>query len=251
MLGKRLILILGLSACLLSACATIEREPEHFNVPPPANPPPLLNDGTEGPHKDKSVVLTWDTIPTTFEIMEPVAYRLPTGETHWYEVVYLPEGGVNWVQARGLAEQRGGYMISLHSQEENDFAFSLVTDLKYWWRFAHGYMDDGSELINLSGPFLGGFQPDGSPEPDGGWRWASGEPMTWTNWQHKGLHIGINILPDNQPNNSGGQQNVMAFGEVDVVASYWSDVPHMMGTFGTALPAAFGFIIEYEEAPSD
>lgn len=248
---------LALGAALLAACTSetvepaAEEEAHALNVPPPpANPPPLLADGSEGPHAGNSALLTWDTVPAPYEIYAPVAYTLPTGETHWYEVVFLPEGGVNWVQAKVLAEDRGGYLVSFHSQEENDFAFSLVTDRKFWYGFDHGEMDDGTKLINLSGPFLGGFQPDGAPEPDGGWLWASGEPMTWTNWQHEGLEIGINIPPDNQPNNSRGQQNVMAFGEVDVPEKYWSDVPHRMGTYNTRLPSAHGFIIEYNDEPA-
>jgi hypothetical protein len=214
------------------------------------NPPMLQADGTEQPAAENSAKLTWSTIPSAVEVIEPVSFKLPSGETHWYQTVYLPEGGVNWVQAQELAEQKGGYLVSLHSQEENDFAYSLVTDTKFWRKFPYGELDDGTPIFNLSGPYLGGYQVDGAEEPGGGWEWVSGEPMTWTNWLQEGLDIGVNIPPDNQPNNSArGAQNVLAFGEVDHVASYWCDVSHLMGTYGSGRLPSHGFIIEYETKP--
>jgi len=30
--------------------------------------------------------------------------------------------------------------------------------------------------------WLGGFQPSGSPEPDGNWQWVTGEPFSYSNW---------------------------------------------------------------------
>lgn len=214
------------------------------------NPPMLTSDGVEQSAQLNSLDLTWSTIPTPFEKSEPSSLELPNGETHWYQAVYLPEGGVNWVQAQALAEQVGGYLVSLHSQEENDFAFTLVSDEKYWRKFPYGNTEDGSPLFNLSGPFLGGFQEDGAEEPGGGWAWVSGEPMTWTNWLQEGQEVGVHIAPDNQPNNSArGTQNVLAFGEVDVPASYWCDVAHLMGTYGSGFLVSHGFIIEYNSEP--
>lgn len=214
------------------------------------NPPMLQRDGREQPAQQNSEKLTWSTIPTVFELYDPVPFLLPSGDTHWYQVVYLPEGGVNWVQAQDLAEQKGGYLVSLHSQQENDFAFSLVTDEKYWRKFPYGELEDGSPLFNLSGPYLGGYQFDGAEEPAGGWAWISGEPMSWTNWLQEGQDVGVYIAADNQPNNSArGAQNVLAFGEVDEPASYWCDVSHLMGTYGSGRLAAHGFIIEYNSEP--
>lgn len=214
------------------------------------NPPMLAEDGSEHEAELNSAELTWSTIPTPFELHETVSFELPTGEERWYQVVYLPEGGVNWVQAQSLAVQKGGYLVSLHSQEENDFVFSLVTDDKYWRKFPYGEAENGTPIFNLSGPYLGGFQYDGAEEPGGGWAWVSGEPMSWTNWLQEGLDIGVHIAPDDQPNNSArGAQNVLAFGEVDHPASYWCDVSHLMGTYGSGRLTSYGFIIEYESQP--
>ena len=66
--------------------------PEFFT-----SPPMLQKGGTEEPAAGNSAILTWSTIPTPFEVIEVAAFELPNGNTHWYEVVYLPEGGVNWV----------------------------------------------------------------------------------------------------------------------------------------------------------
>ena len=214
------------------------------------NPPMLEAGGTEIPAQENSARLTWSTIPTPFELSAPASFTLLNGQTHWYQSVYLPQGGVNWVQAQELAQQNGGYLVSFHSQQENDFVFSLVEDEKFWRKFPRGEIDDGSPLYNLSGPYLGGYQVHGAREPDGGWAWVSGEPMSWTNWLQEGLDIGVHILPDNQPNNSArGAQNVMAFGEVDHVASYWCDVSHLMGTYGSGRLPSHGFIIEYNAEP--
>jgi hypothetical protein len=48
------------------------------------------------------------------------------------------------------------------------FVFNLVNQPQYW---------NG----NL-GPALGGYQPPGSSEPDGGWTWVTGEAWDYTNW---------------------------------------------------------------------
>lgn len=216
----------------------------HIEGPPPDIIifPELDKNGNE--ITPSSTLYDWDTTPVPVERSTAVPFTLPSGETHYYETVYTPEGGINWVQAKVLAEKAGGYLVTIHSKAENEFAFELVTHPKYWYAFDHG-----DNLFVLSGPFLGGFQAEGANEPDGDWQWVTGEPMSYVNWQKEGLPIGIKSLPDNQPNNSRGSQHVMAFGEVDIPASYWSDVPHGMSTFGSPLPPAHGFIIEYDNKP--
>lgn len=193
---------------------------------------------------DRSPAITFSSSPVPVTRSEAVPFTLPAGDIHWFEVVYLPDGGVNWVQAKGLAEEAGGYLATIHSSAENAFVFSLIADNKFWHRFDKPYND-----WVLSGPFIGGFQPAGAAEPDGGWQWVSGEDWTFELWQKEGLDIGINFPPDDQPNNSNDNQNVLAFGEVDYPVSYWGDVPHMMGTHGTPAPPNHGFIIEYENRP--
>lgn len=59
-----------------------------------------------------------------------------------------------------------------------------------------------------SGPWLGGFQPDGSSEPSGGFQWSDGEPFNYTNGD------------TNQPNDSGGGQQWIHFSS----SGRWDDL---------------------------
>jgi hypothetical protein len=83
---------------------------------------------------------------------------------HWYELLEY-SSHVTWESAQSIAESRGGHLATLTGPEENFFVFSLVPP-----------------RLHLPGPWIGGFQPAGSPEPAGGWRWVTGEPFQWTNW---------------------------------------------------------------------
>ena len=188
--------------------------------------------------------LTFETLPVPFQRLAPVPFTLPDGAVHWYEVVYLPQGGVNWVQAKALAEQAGGYLVSIHSDAENQFEFQLVAERKFWfqWDYSHHGV--------MNGPFLGGFQPRGSSEPKGGWRWVSGEPWTYEHWAWEGMPGDRDPRPNNQPNDATGDQNVLAFGEVNEPVSTWGDFPQKFGTYrGPHDGKALGFIIEYDRPP--
>ena len=76
---------------------------------------------------------------------------------------------LTWGDAKAVAEAASflganGHLVTLSSQAENEFVWSNIVG-------------------DQSRPgWLGGFQPDGSAEPDGGWQWATIEPFTFTNW---------------------------------------------------------------------
>jgi len=98
------------------------------------------------------------------------------GNGHWYEAVYYGtrDSGLGWTVARDAAIARGGYLATLTSAEENSFAFSLVaSDPNFWFTDNYGMH---------FGPWIGGFQPPTAPEPDGDWRWVTGEPWGYTHW---------------------------------------------------------------------
>ena len=106
------------------------------------------------------------------------------GNGHWYEAILADQpvgyvgqwdysGGITWAEARDAAMAKGGWLVDIHSAAENDFVFGLVTP-SMWFSES----TTGSPL----GPWLGGFQPTGSPEPGGNWQWATSDPMTYTNW---------------------------------------------------------------------
>jgi len=92
------------------------------------------------------------------------------GNGHFYEPV---AAGLSWTEASAAATAAGGYLATITSEAEGDFVFSLVADKPELWEFHNN---------GWYGPWLGGFQPPGSAEPDGDWQWVTGEPFSYTNW---------------------------------------------------------------------
>jgi hypothetical protein len=120
------------------------------------------------------------------------------GNGHFYEA-FSVSAGISWTNAGQLANQKGGYLVTITSQAENDFVYNLINDPIYW---------DGP-----SGPWIGGYQPPGSPEPAGGWRWVTEEPFLYTNWN------------DQQPNEfNGNNESRIHFGYT-TRTPFWNDVP--------------------------
>ena len=134
------------------------------------------------------------------------------GNGHVYEVVVVPES-IMWVDAKRLAEQKGGYLATITSQDENDFVFSLINDRQYW---------NGS-----GGPLLGGYQLPGSAEPRGGWVWVTGEPFVYSNWG------------PGQPNNNGNE-NCIHFGWGGI-SPEWNNLEDNY----TAYSMPIAYIVEY------
>jgi hypothetical protein len=122
---------------------------------------------------------------------QPEPWQHPDGSIHYYHAVAVPHG-IDWSDARDTAQVPGGYLATLTSQAENDFVFGLV--------------DSGVYRSNQwSGPWLGGYQPAGSIEPDSGWRWLSPEPFGYRNWA-----LG-------EPDNGGGGEDALCFGGQDTI----------------------------------
>lgn len=193
-------------------------------------------------------VFTWDELPDdlAYEKEGIQEFTDDNGTVHYYEAIYLPDGNLNWYQAAYLAQDAGGYLACINSQEENDFVFSLVDDDKFFWHFEEGAPHYGIAI----GPFLGGFQPEGSVEPDGGWQWLSGEPFDYINWAQN-LDDGVidkDPRDDTQPNDSGDGQPIMGFGELNLPVPTWGDYMESVGTYGASRGPGYchGFVIEYE-----
>ena len=199
----------------------------------------------------------WKELPADVktEKMPIQAFTPPGGVTHYYQVIYVPSGNLNWYQAAYLAQDAGGYLACPTSEGENAFLFELVDDRKYFWFFPpySGGQKANHYEIGI-GPFLGGYQAEGSQEPAGGWRWLSGEKWAYANWAVD-LNDGvIDKDPRNntQPNDSGTHnQRVMGFGEMNAPVPTWGDYMDGVGTYGvTRKPgSSYGFIIEYETRP--
>jgi lectin-like protein len=152
----------------------------------------------------------------------------PNNNGHWYEVIVAP-GGITWDKAMADAQARGGYLATILSAEENAFAFSLVDSPAYWIAEAGGPANVG--------PWLGGSQPPGSPEPAGGWTWVHGDgPFVYTNW-HGGE-------PSNGEGSPHGQtESRLEFFEYGGRSSAWNDAPES-SSCGIVCPIAY--VVEYD-----
>jgi len=139
---------------------------------------------------------------------------------HFYEAVdpFI----VTWQAAKDLTESRGGYLATLTSAAENQFAFSVADDQRYW----------RAGLVQNFGPWIGGFQPDGSKEPGENWQWVTGEPFDYTAWR------------SGEPNNQGlFKENALHFmSGAGVREPLWND--NMAGDI------LHGFVIEWNSFPS-
>ena len=107
---------------------------------------------------------------------EAVQWRVEDGGNgHWYRREAQPLG---WPEARARATERGGHLVSIRSQSEYAFiqqAVQLQNDL-FW---------------------TGGYQDPNACEPACGWRWVTGEPWDYANWN------------SNEPSDSYGSEHWM------------------------------------------
>ncbi len=202
---------------------------------------------------------SWQNLPADlkYERNKIVSFTNTNGDKHYYELIYLPDGNLNWYQAAFLADKAGGYLACVSSEEENTFLFDLVNDEKYFWKFPK-YIPGRSRANHyeiMIGPMLGGFKHDASVKPIEGWQWISGEKWEYTNWAQNLDDGVIDKDPRNntQPNNSGEQhsQRTMGFGELNQPVPTWGDYSDNSGTYGLERSGGkrYAFIIEYDQKP--
>ena len=199
-----LLLLTILAACVKTTeIVTLPPPPTATQVPPTKTP--LKPTATQVP-PTKTLPHPTDTpaMPTQTQV-------LWSGNNHLYQVVRVP-GGISWEDANQSAQALGGHLVTITSASENDFVFSIASSLVY----QHGF-------------FLGGYQLPGSPEPNGGWVWVTGEPWDYTNWDEG--------EPNNNDIGSGLTEERLHFHwEND---SGWNDLPASDGS-------PRGYIVEYE-----
>jgi V8-like Glu-specific endopeptidase len=132
---------------------------------------------------------------------------------HFYGAVNLDKL-ISWEAARAAARSMRynglhGHLVTITSAAEQAFVFGHFRGderLSYW---------------------LGGYQDRSAPdyrEPDGGWRWVTGEPWSYVNWG------GI------EPSNSGDVEDYLNIAPTD---GHWNDAPLNDGH-------GYGFIVEFE-----
>jgi hypothetical protein len=108
----------------------------------------------------------------------------------------LTDGGKTWQGAESEAVSQGGHLVSINNSAEQNW---LVSQFGGW---PNSY-------------WIGFFQLPGSEEPDKGWVWVSGEPVTFTNW--------ANFDGTTEPNNGEGIESVAAMNEHR--DGLWNDLP--------------------------
>lgn len=92
-----------------------------------------------------------------------------------YLIIRLPRT-VDLLGARKIAADAGGYLATITSSAENDFIYEMSINDRTLWL-------DCNSCNDVFGPSFGLYQPEGSREPAGGWRWVNDEPITFTNWE--------------------------------------------------------------------
>ena len=75
-----------------------------------------------------------------------------------------------WIEAKIDCKSRGGHLVTISSQEENDFVMNLIKSDSVWI----GFTDESIE---------------------GSWQWVTGESVTYTNWSQ------------DEPNDDSGEEN--------------------------------------------
>lgn len=127
---------------------------------------------------------------------------------HYYDVVN--NVSLSWDQAKLAAETSNyqgikGHLATITSREENLFI--------------------SNNFSNIIPNWLGGFQPDGSDEPNGGWSWITGEPWGYTNWG------------SGEPNNLGYENSLHFWTGPNSDGFAWNDANSYFGA---------GYVVEYE-----
>ncbi len=108
------------------------------------------------------------------------------------------------------------HLVTISGTTEENFAFNLIPPNSYTlWA--------GTIQIQV-GPWIGAYQDRNDPnysEPDGGWKWVTGEPWgVYTNWE------------PGEPNNGGGIED---YGHADIYSGvpgiHWNDAVNVASQF--------------------
>jgi hypothetical protein len=152
-----------------------------------------------------------------------------TENGHWYEAVATGGSAILWTDAQAAAASRGGYLATITSAEENTFVFNLIDDQSVYWHYE-------PQQSNNWGPWIGGFQPSGSTEPDGNWQWVTAEAFGYSNWRSG--------EPNDSPNQTTSEEYIsfMNYQQGATPRDVWNDGPD-------DAPVA-AYVIEWNQSPN-
>jgi len=160
----------------------------------------------------------------------PVQWTIGSGGNgHFYEGV-LFGADINWPQAKTEAENRGGYLATITSGAEGDFLVNSVIPSDSFWQVD----TRGPAFTDLFGPWIGGTQPTGSPEPSGNWQWITGESFSPALWA-----LG-------EPNNGNDEMYLHFYGKFGVKENTWNDYRNDNPAGGGNIRS---FVVEYDAIP--
>jgi hypothetical protein len=130
---------------------------------------------------------------------------------------------IGWHSARASCENRGGHLITITSQAENDWIVSVLPSRPCSTSGGHWY--------------IGAHQEDSDPEP-GGFRWITGEEFQFSAWSPGSPSNSTSFCP------TSGEDGVGLWGLSGAcgspgVAGFWNDLPICNDDWGP------GFIIEW------
>ena len=133
----------------------------------------ILSNGTGGPEQN------WRFVSYNGELPEPMT----TGSynTHNYEYYNLL---MTWPEAKKLCETKGGHLVTISSQEENDYVYGLM---QTGWIGANDIDEEGS------------------------FAWVTGEPFGYSNWRA------------DEPNNASDNEDAVQMWEEGVWNDYSGD----------------------------
>lgn len=138
---------------------------------------------------------------------------LNSANGHYYDLI---DASTNWDDANTAASSLTylgifGHLVTITDAQENFFLTSTF----------------GSSALHLH--WMGGLQPVGSSEPDGGWSWLTSEVFAFSNWW------------PGEPNNNGGTEDRIIFDHgVTANGKSWNDY--------TGGWNANGYVVEFDTA---
>ena len=143
-------------------------------------------------------------------------------------IYYISNDISTWEDANEIATNLGGHLVTITSEEENEFIWNAV--------YNQGYNPGGSNNYQA---WIGLYQNTESisyQEPEGGWQWVNGEEFLYSNWD-----------PSEPDNNDGGYFAHISDGNCPlnggqnyIQCGTWND-----DNISTNLTSAF-HVIEYE-----
>ncbi len=158
------------------------------------------------------------------------------GNGHAYQLMRAPQ--TSWDQAREIAAtfwgNRSSHLAAITASEEQLFLNGLLDSTGIFYD------------VDITEIWIGGFQPEGTPEPDSGWEWITGEPWSWTNWSQF-------PSPAGQPNNSGGEEDLLSIWGPSLTANPEIDLGDWVDQDypGVLDPNGLAFLVEFPDGAID